>query len=300
MSVDKRPRPGGAAPAGKSHLAGYSARPSGPAWERRGHDHRRNHRRRRPPSPRRRWLVAGAIGVLVLLAGGLIAVIANLAEDEPDTVDLGPTTTLDPSTLSAEGQELYALVEASEAATYHVGFGVESETLASAGAAAQLEVWRQADSFREHQIGVDASGSSTTVNIVGPDGAMTCGGGVGAPPTCTESQDADSAITTALATIIAQLPDGDTVVADETIANVPARCFTTTAGEAVYEACLSADGIPLRIDDGSIRLEAALVETTVPPEVLVVPAVGAEPSPAVTLTPPVPPAAAPTTTAPGS
>jgi hypothetical protein len=243
-------------------------------------------------------MVVGAVVLLVVLAGGLVAVIANIADDEPDTVDLGPTTTLDPSTLSTEGQELYALVEASQAATYHVAFGVESATLASAGAAAQLEVWRQGESFREQQVGVDATGNSTTVVIGGPDGAVTCGGGVGAPPTCTDAPDAESALTTAFATIIAQLPDGETVVSDATVANLPARCFTVTADEASYEACLSAEGIPLRVDDGSIRLEAALVETTVPPEALVLPAAGAEPPPAVTVPPPVPPpAAAPTTTA---
>jgi hypothetical protein len=246
-------------------------------------------------------MVVGAVVLLVVLAGGLIAVIANLAEDEPDTVDLGPTTTLDPSTLSTEGQELYALVEASEAGTYHVGFSVESDTLASAGAAAQLEVWRQGESFREQQVGVDASGNSTTIVIGGPDGAVSCGGGVGAPPACTDAPDAQPSLTTALATIIAQLPDGETAVADATVANVPARCFTITAEESSYEACLSADGIPLRVDDGSIRLEAALVETTVPPEILVVPDAGAEPPPAVTLAPPIPPPAppaAPSTTAP--
>src|SRR5262245_39821256 len=100
MSTEKRPRPGGGAPAGKSKLAGYSARPSGPAWERRGHgqrQHRSGHGRRPPSRGRRIGLVVGAI-VLVGLLGGLVAFLAT-RDDEPDV--LGPTTTLDPSTLSA-------------------------------------------------------------------------------------------------------------------------------------------------------------------------------------------------------
>jgi hypothetical protein len=213
--------------------------------------------------------------LLAVIAGALIAVIANISEDEPDTVDLGPTTTLDPSTLSAEGQELYSLVQASEAGTYHVGYTVTSPDLAAAGAATQLEVWKDGELFREQRVGVDASGNSTTVLIGGPDGAVTCGGAVGAPPTCADEPDPQPALSSALATVIAQLPDADTTVVDATVANLPARCFTVSASDRTLETCLSLDGIPLRINDGSIGLEASLVEATVPPEVLVLPAVGA-------------------------
>jgi len=240
----------------------------------------------------------GAAVLLVVLLGGLIAVITNIAEDEPDTVDLGPTTTLDPSTLSAEGQELYSLVEASGAGTYHVAFTVDSSDLASAGAAAQLEVWRDGASFREHRVGVDATGNSTTIVVGGADGVVSCGGGVGAAPTCADAPDAEPALDSALATVVALLPDAETTVVDVTVANLPARCFTITTDEQAAEVCLTAEGIPLRVDDTSVRFEASLAEASIPPEILVLPAVGAEPVPAITVPAPVPPpTTAPVTTA---
>ncbi len=241
--------------------------------------------------------MVGAAVILVVLLGGLLAIISNVTEDEPDTVDIGPTTTLDPSTLSAEGQELYSLVEASEVGPYHVAFAVDSPELGSAGAAAQLEFWRDGASFREHRIGVDPSGNSTTIVIGGPDGAVSCGGAVGAAPTCTAAPDVEAALGSALATIVALLPEGETTVADATVANLPARCFTITSGEQVAELCLTSEGIPLRVDDGSVRFEASLVEPTVPPEILALPAEGAEPAPATTVPAPVPsPTTAPATT----
>lgn len=291
MSSEKRPRPGGVAPAGKTKLPGYSARPSGPAWERRGHGNRRSSGRRHGVRRTRRVaLIVGAV-VLVAVLGGLIAFLAN-RDDEPDL--LGSTTTLDPSTLSPEGQELYALVQSSQAGTYHVAFAVESPELASSGAAAAIEIWRKGDQFREHRVGVDASGTSNTVVIGGPDGAVSCGGDPAAPPTCADAAGSEPTLDGAFATIIADVANGETTVADETVAELRARCFTVVSGEQTIEVCFTAEGIPLRVDDGVIHFEASVVETTVPDDVLVLPAVGAEPPPAVTIPPPV----APTTTAP--
>jgi hypothetical protein len=296
MATDKRPRPGGASPVGKSKLAGYSARPSGPAWDRRhGHRPGARHRSNRQRSRSARWRIGLIVSLVTLavLIGGLLIFLAN-RDDEPDLA--GPTTALDPSTLSPEGQELYALVEASQSGTYHVALAVESPDLASAGAAAHIELWRNGDQFREHRVGVDPSGVANTVVIGGPDGAMTCGGAPGSPPTCApaDGESADPTLDGAFATVIASAAEGETTASDDTVAGQPARCFSVVDGERTLAACFTAEGTPLLLDDGAVHFEATLVEATVPDDILVLPAEGSEPPPAVTIPPPV----APPTTAP--
>jgi hypothetical protein len=236
---------------------------------------------------------------LVAVAGVLFVTLRD--DDEAatdDTLDLGPTTTFDPSTLSPEGQELYALVQAGESGTYHAAFAVRSAQLESQGVGAGLEVWRSGEQFREHLVSSDATGVNTVVIMGGPEGTMNC---TQAPTEaafrCSEATSDQSAFSQAYATIIALLPDGETVARDDTVAGVPARCFTVTSEESAADLCFTPEGVPLIVDDGTLRFEATVVDANVPPEILTLPAAGGQPVPASTVPPPTPPpTTAPTTT----
>jgi hypothetical protein len=259
------------------------------------------HRRQRS----RRWGVVLAAVAFVAVVGGFLFV--TLRDDDEaatdDSLDLGPTTTLDPTTLSPEGQELYALVQAGETGTYHAAFAVDSAELASQGVGAGLELWRSGEQFREHRVSTDASGVNMLVIIGGPEGTTSC---TQAPTetafTCAEASSDQTAFSDAYASIIALLPEADTTARDETIAGQPGRCYSVTSEQATAELCFTLEGVPLLVDDGTIRFEATVVDANVTPEILALPAPGGQPPPATTVPPPTPPppTAATTTTAPAS
>jgi len=212
-------------------------------------------------------MVAGTVGGAVLaIGGGDDRTGGGNQRSAPTTpeVDLSPATTLDPSTLSAEAQELLALVEAGRVGTFHVVYEARSSELDAAGSSAVLELWRRGEEVRQETVLTEAGVSNRMIAIGGPAGTISCEQPPGQELACRQvSDEALGPTDDLLATIVGLLPTGEVTARDETVAASAARCFAVVDGDTEAELCLNADGVPLRIADDVLVLEATMLDRAV-------------------------------------
>lgn len=225
---------------------------------------------------------------LVALIAGLLAVSSSSTSSSTSTSTTSstlPTTTtlpLDPSTFSAEGQAMYALVQAGRAASYHVVFAVTQPDASISQPV--LEEWRTQTQVRDDATYVHGGQTFHGVNLGGPTGSIGCQTSQDSSAlTCTRaSAIAIGADDDIMGAITQMLPSATVVEVDDTILGMAAKCYringfdpaTTTTTVAASssppaptapsgELCLSSTGAPLRVQANGIVETATKLETSV-------------------------------------
>jgi hypothetical protein len=259
-------------------------------------------------SGRRRVAGLLAAGLVIGVVGATLALPDDVADTTtPTTVPAttsttAPTTTttiLDPATLNADGQELYALVQAGRASEYYVRFDLSGSSLPPSATSTSLEIWRSGPRLRQDTTLEDATGITHGINLGGPDGTITCREQPGLEVSCRQDSttplppDADF-----LSSIMERLSGAEIVTREDSIAGVPARCFVLDGDVAANrsEVCLSATGVPLVVEVPGLRARANETTTAVDPAVFVPPAPVSGPSETTTLSTTIDTIVTPTTT----
>jgi len=243
--------------------------------------------------------VAGllAAGLIIGLVGATLAIPDDKSTTETttpttssaSTSTTAPSTTttiLDPATLGADGQELYALVQAGRASDYYVRFELSGTSLPPTATSTLLEIWRSGPRLRQDTTLEDATGVTHGTNLGGPDGTVTCREQPGLEMSCRQDStvplppDADF-----LSSIMERLSGAEIAAREDTIAGVPARCFVLDGDVAASrsELCLSATGVPLVVEVPGLRARATETSAAVDPAVFVPPAPVSGPSETTTL-----------------
>jgi hypothetical protein len=178
-----------------------------------------------------------------------------------------------PTALSAEGRELVGLMQKSLDATYHARYQSAIADPRAQGTLMTMDVWRKGTLTRQ-EVAVQAQGSksrSDTFQV--PPNVVSCTQVGDSPWTCkppTEVKPADPPEVK----VKQELARGAITARDDTVAGVPARCFTFPAGGDVSETCLMSDGVVARMVTTSSRFELAAFSGAVPDEAFTAPTAG--------------------------
>jgi hypothetical protein len=229
----------------------------------------------------RRRKIAGYAALFALasvLVGTLIASgtgsrdTATSTTANPSSTQPVTTTSVDPATLSPVAKELYALIQRGRASGYHVVLSVSGSDLPKTIKEASIEVWRLGPAVRHDTRFVEASGTTSRVDIGGPDGTIQCDTPAGAALSCQRTSvrpigpDDDF-----LGFLLQAMATSTTEARADTVGGVAARCYRIS-NAAGTDVCLTSAGVPLRISESTFVEEARAVETTVDPSVFQPPA----------------------------
>lgn len=231
---------------------------------------------KRPRTQRTRLVAAVAavallpVTVLALAGGGgTDDVEAAGASSTTSTTAPPTTTTIAREDLPAEAQELLDLVDRGRAGTFHARYAILSPGLGETAATAELEVWRDADRIRQDTVIVDAAGPTRTAGFGSATGTIGCQQAPGGDWTCrqvaTEAYDPSEDFMTGILDLLGASP---VTVRDATVGDYAGRCFALEGAEL----CLSADGVPLRVDAGGTAYEVLELDADVDDDDFVPPA----------------------------
>jgi hypothetical protein len=200
-------------------------------------------------------------------AGGAASTTSVSTTTQPAT-----TTSVDPATLAPAAKELYALIQQGRSTGYHVVLSVTGSALPTTVTEASIEVWRLGPRVRHDTRLVDSAGTTTTVDIGGPDGSVQCDTLAGAELTCKRTSTTaigpdDDFLGFLVQTIASSTVEGR----DDTVGGTAARCYRIGGADGT-ELCLTPGGVPLRIAETTFVEEARVVEPTVDPAVFQPPA----------------------------
>jgi hypothetical protein len=187
----------------------------------------------------------------------------------------GPTTTVDPATLAPDAKELYDLVHAGRATTYHVRFTLSGSSLTSDTTGATLEVWRSGPRIRQDTTLDDNRGHTHGANIGGPEGTITCQEQSNIPLTCQQESTAPvGSDADLLSTITQRLGSAVVVARDDVVLDRAVRCFDLDkdTAQTATSVCLTSEGVPLSLSAAGLQATATLVDAAVDDSTFVPPA----------------------------
>jgi hypothetical protein len=212
------------------------------------------------PRTQRTRLVA-AVAAVALLPVTVLALAGGGGDEEVDAATTASTTstTAPPTTttiaredLPPEAQELLDLVDRGRTGTFHARYTILSPGLGESAATAELEVWRDADRIRQDTVILDAAGPTRTAGFGSPTGTVGCqqapGGAWSCRQVATEAYDPSEDFMTGILELLGASP---VTVQDGTVGPFAGRCFALEGAEL----CLSAEGVPLRVDAGGTAYE---------------------------------------------
>lgn len=214
-------------------------------------------------------LVAG--GFVATLVGGALATGGRGGETASSTSTTTTTTSprststteLDRAALSAEAQELLALIDRGRGSTYHARYTIRSSSLSEGAAVADLEVWRSGQRIRQDTTFEDASGFTRASAFGDQTGTITCRQRTGEEWDCQpESPEPHDPTDDFVQGVLELLADATVTVTDATVGPFAGRCFVLQSAQRA-EVCIDTNGVPLRIDAGGSTYEASVVDAIV-------------------------------------
>ncbi len=210
--------------------------------------------------------------VLTLLAGVIVlatvAGVIGALQGEP--VVRVTTTTAAPSTtttvvalapLGEVGRELDELAAAGRLSDFHAVYSVEDPQLPE-GLIQTVEVWRKGDRFRSDIIERAANGTRRQTALYDGRTRRSCET-VSGTQTCKVTEvDPVDLLVAFIRAVDAKDPDPKLTVRDEVdIAGYQARCFEAAG---VGTACVTTDGVLLRVELQGAKITATRLEDEVP------------------------------------
>lgn len=225
----------------------------------------------------RRWTV---VAVLLLLSGaacgddgGSASAASTTAPPQGPSTSASPSTTADPGSSTTttpapsgpEARELADAVERASGLSYHAVYEGESQSANGVQRATTIEVWRVPPLARRDTVVTTTAGSLRVLEFRTTDGIVACldlSVGEDAEHECQQLALGES-VDPAEPIFDAVNPGaGEVTASDSEEAGVAVRCYQVAAMEP-QEACFDADGIPVVVDDGSLRLVRTSLDHTV-------------------------------------
>jgi hypothetical protein len=163
--------------------------------------------------------------------------------------------------------ELLALLDKTDQATYHARYKLSSPAAASRSTDVTLETWRQGASLREDQTASQGGTTAVIRSIKTPSGIVVCQNAENTAWSCRNGQAGTVAGSTDVDALRQHLQGADVTVHSDTIVGVPVRCFTialATAQGPSTDVCLTADGVPARSASGDEKVELQTLDQVVP------------------------------------
>ena len=223
-----------------------------------------------PGRGRRRWILwGGAVAVLAAVSLALILVLPR--GREPGPIPRPETARL--AALGPQVAELVSLLERGEHTQYHARYRAITGEAQPAGASMSIELWRSPPRLRQDVTVSSAGESATSSAFLLPEGGIGCTreGPAGAW-TCTPIPKDQSTATESLARQITQQTGaGPVTVRTARVAGLAVQCFNLPVSEATAEVCVTAEGIPARINSGGTRIELVSLVREVPKNVFTPP-----------------------------
>jgi hypothetical protein len=193
---------------------------------------------------------------------------------EPGPIPRPETARL--AALGPQVAELVSLLERGEHTRYHALYRAVTPEGEPAGASMSIELWRSPPRLRQDVTVSLAGESATSSAFLLPDGGIGCTreGSDGAW-TCTAIPNDQATATDSLARQITQQTGaGPVTIRTARVAGVAVQCFNLPVSETSAEVCVTAEGIPARINSGGTRIELVSLVKEVPKNVFTPPAVG--------------------------
>jgi len=173
--------------------------------------------------------------------------------------------------LSAEGQELVALLEKGLEATYHARYKSVLADPRAEGTEMTMEVWRRGALTRQ-EVAVQAPTTRTrSATFQLPPQTFQCNQIGDNPWSCKPPSDAKP-ITPPEDEIREELGRGAIKARDESMGGAPVRCFTFPSGGELTETCLMRDGAVARMTTASSRFDLVAFSRVVADDVFLLPA----------------------------
>lgn len=150
--------------------------------------------------------------------------------------------------------ELVRALDAGQALTYYARYN----DFGAGGSS--LEMWRRPPLFRQRFETAAAGVAGRTDVFVSGNDVTTCAEVGGMPQTCTSVPGGGAIGLDPIRAAADSLAGTDLVKSSDSVSGRNAQCFEARRSGAKGEVCVNADGIPLRVSAGELRLE--LVELT--------------------------------------
>jgi hypothetical protein len=221
-------------------------------------------------------LILAGLGVVVLVGLAVLLFVNSDGDDDDGDTDssLPAAQTVPPpitGELSAEAQELIALLDRGASGTYHAVYAVEGADAAQAGTTS-IELWRDGERSRRDAHVETEEGTADTVGIVDGDTAVACQRTGDEPFTCIEAETPEAVDSDVVGSIRSQLTGAGVQPRDDEIDGREVRCFAFSTEDGPAEVCATEEGVVVRLGTDSNALRLTELDDDVPGDVFTPPA----------------------------
>ena len=232
------------------------------------------------PTRSRRSLVLAVVALLVLVGVGIFLVVSGGDDDDDDggsgiSGELPDAPTVPPPVtgeVSAEAEELIALLDLGEEGRYHALYVVNGDP-AVVGGETTLELWRDGGRSRRDTHVVAEGGTADTVGILNAEGAaISCSRVDEGDWTCVEAESPEEVEGDVIGSVRSQLTGAEVTPRDDEIDGRDVRCFAFSTTDGPAEICVTDAGVVVRLGAGDVALELTELDAEVPGDVFTPPA----------------------------
>ena len=204
----------------------------------------------------RSLVIAGSIVVAIAV---VVLLTVLLSRDGSSRQEAGPATSARPN-LTGAAEELTRLLEAGTKLAFDGRY-----TVSSNGPAGSLRLWSRPPMLRVDTESGSGGQPRRSAQFSLPSGAVACTRQADGPWTCKSQPNLPIRSGLVPEVFITQLARSSVEARSARVGDREARCFSLTGNSGPAEVCLTPEGIPLRFQALSTRVEIVQLDRTPPP-----------------------------------
>ena len=198
--------------------------------------------------------IVGAVAVIVL-----VTILLSQDGDGPSRQEAGPPATGRPN-LTGAAEELTRLLEAGTKLAFDGRY-----TVSSNGPAGALRLWSRPPMLRVDTESGSGAQLRRSAQFSMPTGAVACTRQGDGPWTCTSQPSLPIRSGLVPEAFVTQLARSSVEARNDRVGDRDARCFALTGNAGPADVCLTPEGIPLRFQALSTRVELVQLDRSLPP-----------------------------------
>jgi hypothetical protein len=199
--------------------------------------------------------IVAAVAVIVL-----VTILLSQDGDGPSRQEAGPATSASPN-LTGPAEELMRLLEAGTELAFDGRY-----TVSSNGPAGALRLWSRPPLLRVDTESGSGAQLRRSAQFSMPTGAVACTRQGDGPWTCRSQPNLPIRSGLVPEVFVTQLARSSVEARNDRVGDRDARCFAlTTANAGSADVCLTPEGIPLRFQALSTRVEVVQLARSLPP-----------------------------------